>query len=155
MAWFREARSSSRREDDYWVQRDFSAGVPKVKARVQMVTGWYDAFTPWQLEDYAALQEADRPRQLIIGPWTHTAEGLAAAGVREGLAWFRGNLLGDPRLIDTATVRLFVTGDGKDGEWREFDRWPQWGHRAQAVDSRRRESGVAAAGVGRRPPVSL
>jgi uncharacterized protein len=127
VAWFREAVSSPEREDDYWVQRDFSAGVPDVKARVQMVTGWYDAFTPWQLEDYAALQEAQRPRQLVIGPWTHTMEGLAAAGVREGLGWLRENLLGDSRLADPTTVRLFVTGNGADGEWRAFDRWPPSG----------------------------
>lgn len=123
VAWFREALSSPQREAAYWVRRDFSAGVPKVRAQVQMISGWYDSFVPWQLEDYVALQEAGRPRQLIIGPWTHTAEGLAAAGVREGLAWLRGNLLGDTRLIDPATVRLFVTGDGAN-EWRRFDRWP-------------------------------
>jgi putative CocE/NonD family hydrolase len=89
-----------------------------------MVTGWYDAFLPWQLEDYAALQGADRPRQLIIGPWSHAQEGLTAAGVREGLAWLRGSLLGDPRRIAPATVRLFVTGEPIGGGWRDFDRWP-------------------------------
>jgi putative CocE/NonD family hydrolase len=123
VAWFREARASPQREDDYWVRRDFSAGVPEVKARVNMITGWQDSFTPWQLEDYISLQEADRPRQLIIGPWTHNEEGLGSAGVREGLAWLRANLLGDDRLIDAAPVRLFVTGDGAK-EWRRFERWP-------------------------------
>ncbi len=126
VAWFREARANPQRESDYWVQRDFSAGVPKVKARVHMITGWRDSFTPWQLEDYAALQQADRPCQLVIGPWTHNDEGLAAAGVREELAWLRGNLLGDSRLIDPAPVRLFVTGD--HSAWREFDRWPPNGY---------------------------
>jgi putative CocE/NonD family hydrolase len=126
VAWFREARANPQRESDYWVQRDFSAGVPEVKARVQMITGWQDSFTPWQLEDYAALQEADRPTQLIIGPWTHNDEGFAAAGVREELAWLRDNLLGDPRLIDPATVRLFVTGE--ESAWRDFDRWPPSGY---------------------------
>lgn len=124
VAWFREARSSPEREDAYWVQRDFSAGVPKVKATVQSITGWHDSFAPWQLEDFVSLQEADRPRQLIIGPWTHTAEGLPAAGVREGIAWLRGHLLGDTRLIDPATVRLFVTGEKIGDGWREFPRWP-------------------------------
>ncbi|MGN6170015.1 MAG: CocE/NonD family hydrolase [Solirubrobacteraceae bacterium] len=124
VAWFREARSRRQREDAYWVQRDFSAGVPKVKARVQMITGWYDSFTPWQLEDFAALQQADRSRQLIIGPWTHTAEGLAAAGVRDGLAWLRRDLLGDPRLVNPATVRVFVTGERTGDGWRQFERWP-------------------------------
>jgi hypothetical protein len=124
VVWFREALSSREREGAYWVQRDFSAGVPKVKARVQMITGWYDSFTPWQLEDFAALQHADRPRQLIIGPWTHTAEGLAAAGVRDGLAWLRRDLLGDPRLVDPATVRVFVTGERTGDGWRQFALWP-------------------------------
>jgi uncharacterized protein len=124
VAWFREALSSREREDAFWVHRDFSAGVPEVKARVQMITGWYDSFTPWQLEDFAALQRADRSRQLIIGPWTHTAEGLAAAGVREGLAWLRSHLLGDSRLVDPAPVRVFVTGERIGDGWRTFARWP-------------------------------
>ena len=124
VAWFREALSARQRQDAYWVERDFSAGVADVTARVQMVTGWHDSFLPWQLEDFAALQRADRPRQLIIGPWSHTQEGLTAAGVREGLAWLRAHLLGDPRLIDPTAVRVVVTGERTGGGWREFDRWP-------------------------------
>lgn len=124
VAWFREALSARRREDAYWVERDFSAGVADVTARVQMVTGWYDSFLPWQLEDFAALQRAGRPRQLIIGPWSHTQEGLAAASVREGLAWLRGHLLGDPRLIEPVIVRLFITGERTGGGWHDFERWP-------------------------------
>lgn len=122
VAWFREALAHPDRDDAYWVSRDFSTGVAQVTAPVQMITGWYDAFTPWQLEDYAALCEAGRPPQLIIGPWTHTQEGLTAAGVREGLAWLRGHLLGDSRLIDPAPVRVFVTGE--EPEWRSLERWP-------------------------------
>lgn len=124
VAWFREALSARRREDAYWVERDFSAGVADVTARVQMVTGWYDSFLPWQLEDFAALQRAGRPRQLIIGPWSHTQEGLAAASVREGLAWLRGHLLGDPRLIEPVIVRVFITGERTGGGWHDFERWP-------------------------------
>jgi putative CocE/NonD family hydrolase len=124
VAWFREALAARLREDAYWVERDFSAGVGDVTARVQMVTGWYDSFLPWQLEDFAALQRAERPRQLIIGPWSHTQEGLTAAGVRQGLAWLRGHLLGDPRLIEPAIVRVFVTGERTGGGWRDFERWP-------------------------------
>ena len=124
VAWFREALSAPKREDAYWVERDFSAGVADVTARVQMITGWYDSFLPWQLEDFAALQRADRPRQLIIGPWSHTQEGLTAAGVRQGLGWLRGHLLDDPRLIEPATVRLLVTGEPTGGGWRDYERWP-------------------------------
>jgi putative CocE/NonD family hydrolase len=61
---------------------------------------------------------------LIIGPWSHTQEGLTAAGVREGLAWLRSHLLGDPRLVDPARVRVFVTGERTGDGWRRFDRWP-------------------------------
>ena len=124
VAWFREAQSQSDREDAWWVARDFSAGVASVKADVQMVTGWYDAFTPWQLEDYAALQAAGRPVQLVIGPWSHVQEGLIGAGVREGLAWLRGHLHDDWEHADRTAVRVFVTGEPSGGGWRELQRWP-------------------------------
>lgn len=120
--WFREALSSPGREDPFWVRGDYSSGVASVTARVQMITGWYDAFAPWQLEDYLSLQDADRPRQLIIGPWTHTAEDLAGAGVREGLAWLRAYLLDDQRLMDPTPVRLLTTGEHP--RWRGFQSWP-------------------------------
>ena len=122
VAWFRDALAAPHRQDEYWAERDFSAGVGEVTARVQMVTGWYDPFLPWQLEDFAALQRAGRPRQLIIGPWTHAQEGLTAAGVKHGIAWLRGGLLNDQSQIAPATVRLYITGEGKG--WRDFERWP-------------------------------
>jgi putative CocE/NonD family hydrolase len=124
VGWFREALAAPEREDSFWAERDFSAGVADVTAQVQMVAGWYDAFLPWQLEDFAVLQHADRPRQLIIGPWSHVHEGMAAAGFREGIAWLHGHLLGDRRRIKGATVRLFVTGERSGGGWRDFANWP-------------------------------
>jgi uncharacterized protein len=124
IAWFREAQAQPKREDAWWVERDFSAGVAKVEAPVQMVTGWNDAFAPWQLEDYAALRDAGRPPQLVIGPWSHVQEGLVAAGVREGHAWLRGHLLNDWSQLDSAAVRVYVTGEQDGGGWRELERWP-------------------------------
>ena len=124
VAWFRQAMSSPGREDAYWVARDFTAGVATVTARVQLITGWQDAFMPWTLEDYAALQAAGRDTQLVIGPWTHVSAGLLGAGVREGLAWLRSGLLDDDRLVNPAPVRLLVTGERSDGGWRELATWP-------------------------------
>lgn len=124
VAWFREAQFQTEREDAWWVARDFSDGVTRVKADVQMVTGWYDAFTPWQMEDYAVLQEAGRHPQLVIGPWSHVQEGLIAAGVREGLAWLRGHLHDDWSGANRAPVRIYVTGERAGGGWRELERWP-------------------------------
>jgi hypothetical protein len=124
VAWFREALSHPGRDDEWWVKRDFSAGVEQVTAPVQMITGWYDAFTPWQLEDFAALQQAGRRPQLIIGPWTHTQEEMAAEGVREGVAWLRGHLLDDWGRHNSTAVRIYVTGERAGGGWRELERWP-------------------------------
>ena len=124
VAWYREALRSPGRENAYWVTRDFAAGVAKVGAQVQLIGGWYDIFLPWMLEDFAALQAAGRPAQLVIGPWTHTAPGLLAAGLRDGLAWLRAHLLGDDRLLRRSAVRVLVTGERTGGGWRELPSWP-------------------------------
>jgi putative CocE/NonD family hydrolase len=120
--WFREALANPRREDAYWVARDFAAGVQTVTAPVQLIGGWYDIFLPWMLEDFRALHAAGHDPQLIIGPWTHTAPGMLRAGLRDGLGWLRARLLGDDRLVRTARVRVKVTGVG--GGWRELEAWP-------------------------------
>ena len=124
VAWFRDGLASTEREDAYWVQRDFAAGVARVAAPVQLIGGWYDIFLPWMLEDYAALVRAGRRPQLQIGPWTHTAPGLVATGLREGLGWLRARLLGDERLLRDAGVRVYVTGERTGGGWRELASWP-------------------------------
>ncbi len=122
--WFREGLIHVQREDAYWVARDFAAGVAEVTAPVQLIGGWYDIFLPWMLEDAVALHEAGREPQLIIGPWTHTAPGLVAAGQREGLAWLRARLLDDDRLVRSARVSVYVTGEPSGGGWRELASWP-------------------------------
>ena len=122
--WFREALASPAREDAYWIARDFAAGVGNVNAPVQLIGGWYDIFLPWMLEDFTALQAAGRNPQLLVGPWAHTAPGLLAAGMRDGLAWLRSGLLGDDRLVRRATVRVLVTGERTGGGWRDLPSWP-------------------------------
>jgi uncharacterized protein len=124
VSWWREGMASPGRDDAYWVARDFAAGVANVAAPVQLVGGWYDIFLPWMLEDFCALQAAGRGPQLVIGPWTHTAPGLTAAGMREGLGWLRARLLDDDRLVSPATVRVLVTGEPSGGGWRDLPSWP-------------------------------
>lgn len=133
VAWFREAMASPRREDAYWVARDYAAGVAKVAAPVQLIGGWQDIFLPWMLEDFAALKAAGRDPQLIIGPWTHTAPGLTAAALREGLGWLRGWLLDDPRLVRPGSVQLYVTGERSGGGWRRLAGWPPPGLRQRRL----------------------
>ena len=127
VSWFREAFANPGRQDAYWKARDFSARVPDVAAPVQFVGGWYDILLPWMLDDFSALQAAGRDPQLLIGPWTHTAPGLMAAGHREGIAWLRSHLLGDDRLVRRSAVRVFVTGERSGGGWRELPSWPPAG----------------------------
>lgn len=124
VAWFREALASAERTDDYWVARDFAAGVGDVIAPVQLVGGWYDIFLPWMLEDFTALRQAGRAPQLVVGPWTHAGSGAMRAGLREGMAWLRAHLLGDDRLVDPSPVRVLVTGERSGGGWRSLPDWP-------------------------------
>jgi hypothetical protein len=127
--WFREGIASPGREDRYWVIRDFAAGVAKVSAPVQLIGGWYDIFLPWMLEDFEALRDAGREPQLVIGPWTHTAPGAMAAGIREGIAWLRARLLDDERMLRPAPVMVRMTGERLGSGWRELSTWPPPGTR--------------------------
>lgn len=124
VTWYREAMAHPKREDPYWVARDYAAGLTNVTAPVQLIGGWYDIFLPWMIEDFCALQDAGRDVQLIIGPWTHTAPGGMAAGIREGLGWLRARLLGDARLVRPGAVRLKLTGERTGQPWRELPAWP-------------------------------
>ncbi len=144
--WFREALANPRREDAYWVTRDFAEGVGKVTAPVQLVGGWHDIFLPWMLEDFRALQAAGRQPQLTIGPWTHTAPGLLAESMREGLAWLRARLLLDDRLVREAPVRVFVSGagDGGDGAGNEDGD----GADGEGTDGDGRSGGAGSSGTG-------
>lgn len=121
LRFYQESLESTAADDPYWVARDFAAGVGDVTAPVQLVAGWYDLFTPWQIEDFLALRQAGREAQLIVGPWAHTSNGLMAASTREALGWMRAHLLGDRRLVDDAPVRVYVSGAR---EWRRLADWP-------------------------------
>jgi putative CocE/NonD family hydrolase len=155
VAWFREGLASTQREDPYWAARDYSAGVGEVRARVQLLGGWYDIFLPWLLEDFSRLQAAGRDAQLVVGPWTHAAPELLAAGVREGLGWLRAGLLGDERLVRPAAVRIRLTGERVGDGWRELACWPPPGTVERSLwlagDGRlqEREPATSAAGADR------
>jgi uncharacterized protein len=121
VGFYRDWFAHTETDDPYWAARDFSAGVGKVTAAVQLVGGWQDIFLPWLLEDYAALRRAGREPQLVIGPWAHTTPGLMAVSMRKAIAWLRAHLLGDDRLLDPAPVRIRVGGAR---EWRALPEWP-------------------------------
>jgi uncharacterized protein len=115
--WFRQTAP----DEPYWATRDYSGDVADVTAPVQLIGGWYDIFLPWLLADHEALAAAGRRTQLVIGPWAHTSTGLLNTSLREGIAWLRANLLGDPRGLSPAPVRVWVGGEDR---WRELEAWP-------------------------------
>jgi putative CocE/NonD family hydrolase len=110
---------------EFWADADHSHRVASVGVPVSSIGGWYDIFLPGQLRDFRALQEADRPARLTVGPWTHaefTNVGVLEA-VEFGLAHARGE-----QPPERAAVRLFVMGEGA---WRDFDSWPPKGYGPQ------------------------
>lgn len=116
---FREALEHADRSDDYWTARDYGARIEDVEAAVLLVAGWHDIFTPWQLDDYARLRAAGKRPRLVVGPWTHTSQGMWAASTRESIRWLRAHLLGDE--MPGSHVRVYVGGAG---EWRNLRDWP-------------------------------
>jgi putative CocE/NonD family hydrolase len=125
-AWLEEMAPDS----PQWAERDFSSAVRDVEAPVQLIGGWYDIFLPWQIEDFRMLRDAGRGPQLLIGPWTHMAPGLAGFSLREGIGWMRAHLLGDDRMVSGAPVRVYVTGGPR---WRELADWPPPGATQQTL----------------------
>ncbi len=114
--FFQEWLKHSEPGAPYWEPRS-NADVPKVRAPVCLVGGWYDIFLPWQLRDYATLRAAGAAPRLVIGPWIHADLGLLGASIREGVAWFRAALDGGTR--SGVTVHI-----GGINEWRDLPGWP-------------------------------
>ena len=131
--------------DAYWKQPGLSvidnvdryADVP-----VYHVTGWYDSWCRQNVMNWQALSKAKKsPQRLIVGPWTHGAQGRPVAGELEfpadaalnfnewRLRWFDTWVRGIDNGIDKVKpVRIFVmgTGDGsksKDGRLRHGGQW--------------------------------
>jgi putative CocE/NonD family hydrolase len=120
VAFFQEWLEHSEPGVAYWQQRVHDHRLAEVTAPVAMVTGWHDIFLPAQLRDYATLRASGREPYLTVGPWTHGSVGLYAAGIREGLAWFRAHLLGDRSMLREAPVSMHLAHHG----WRDLPDWP-------------------------------
>ncbi|WP_218124987.1 CocE/NonD family hydrolase [Glycomyces harbinensis] len=101
--------------------------LPDFSVPASLVGGWYDAFLPGQVRDFAALQAAGRHPRLTIGPWAH--DDTARAAVAETLDFALPLALG--RIpAERAAVRLYVMGEEA---WRDFDSWPPQGYKEKRV----------------------
>jgi uncharacterized protein len=118
---WREMINNSEPPHTYWEKADHSVKIPSVKSKVNFVTGWYDIFLPWNLDDYELLKKAGNPPYLTIGPWAHTSNPLLFEGMRQAVPWTKYALSGDKKGIRDMPVRICVMGSG---EWKEYAEWP-------------------------------
>ena len=111
--FFRDWVEHSDEGDPWWEPMHFAQDVDSIPP-VTLVAGWQDLFLVGQLDDYAALRDAERPVRLIVGDWVHGAAEITVIGVREALRSFTG-------AAPTSGVRIDVTGGGG---WSEIESWP-------------------------------
>jgi putative CocE/NonD family hydrolase len=150
-AWLVEAMRSGP-ESPFWHTKGMSV-VDHVQAYADVpvlhITGWYDSWTRQVTMNYQALSSAKRsPQRLVIGPWTHGAQGSNVAGEVEftleaaidllafRLRWYDRWLRGVTNGVDDdPPVLLYVMGSGDDrrsaggrlkhgGRWRPERAWP-------------------------------
>jgi putative CocE/NonD family hydrolase len=138
--------------DAFWKQPGHSVvdNVDRYKdVPVYHVTGWYDSWCRSNVLNWQTLSKAKKsPQRLIIGPWTHGAQGRNVAGEVEfppeaalafndwRLRWFEHWLNDMSNGIEKEKpVKLFIMGggDGKKsrdgrlrhgGHWRDADAFP-------------------------------
>ncbi len=150
-AWLVEALRSGP-EAPFWRIKGMSVvdHVDEYKdVPVLHLTGWYDSWTRSVTMNYEALSRAKTsPQRLIIGPWTHGAQGSNVAGEIEftkdaaidlsalRLRWYDHWLSDQSNGVDDdAPVWIYVMGTGDDrrspagrlnrgGFWRAEREWP-------------------------------
>ena len=150
-AWLVEAMRSGP-EAAFWHTKGMSV-VDHISDYVDVpvvhVTGWYDSWTRQVAMNYEALSRAKKsPQRLVIGPWTHRAQGSHIAGeveftpeaaidllafrLRWNDRWLKGLKNG---VDDDPPVLIYVMGTGDDrrsgggrlkhgGFWRAERAWP-------------------------------
>ncbi len=121
MRFWRDWLEHDRPGDGWWAGDDFSASIGAITAPNHLISGWYDFLLPQLLRDYLALERAGRRPYLTVGPWSHSSNGLAEAGVRESLLWLRAHVHGEAESLRAAPVRIHVMGAD---EWRDLAAWP-------------------------------
>jgi len=125
-------------KDSYWQNLDASTKIKNLKAPVLLMAGWYDAFLPAQLDDFAQLKssaysDVAKRSRLIIGPLTHAGnvvfpdgkspEPFRPLSFAMSLPWFDEILKAPGSAFEPpiAPVKLFVMGKN---EWRNEREWP-------------------------------
>ena len=95
--WYQDWVGHERLDEPYWTQQSHTASVANVTAPVSMITGWYDIFLPWQIDNYRRLVSAGNPPRLTIGPWGHSSSGLRGPAHEETVAFLMEHFADAPR----------------------------------------------------------
>jgi hypothetical protein len=119
--FLRDWMAHSSPSDPHWQPVDFRRKLADVTLPAHLITGWYDMFLRYQLEDYQLLKANGQQPYLTVGPTAHTSGGNFITMTQEGLAWFDAYLKNDPSQLRQQPVRLCVLGSN---EWREMSDWP-------------------------------
>ncbi|HTP06810.1 MAG TPA: CocE/NonD family hydrolase, partial [Anaerolineae bacterium] len=109
------------RDDPHWQPIDFRRTFADVKLPAHLVTGWYDMFLRYQLEDYQLLKANGLQPYLTVGASRHVSLSNFGMVTQEGLAWFAAYLKNDPSQLRQQPVRILVMGSN---EWRDLNDWP-------------------------------
>lgn len=123
--------------DDYWRPWKISDHYAEMKVKALHGGGWHDIFLGGSIRNYEGMSKVSLAREdqrLLLGPWAHaatSAEGKVGDVVfgkdavldmtGTALRWFDYALKGVRNEYATgAPVRIFVMGDNKWREEREF-----------------------------------
>ncbi len=115
--WMQHSSSN----DPWWASMNHHQSIGQIKRPITLLAGWFDIFTPWQLQDFMALRAAGCESRITIGPWQHTDVEAVSVGLHDTIEWFKQHLLGQPVFTCNKPVKLYVIGAN---EWREYDEWP-------------------------------
>ena len=161
--------------DDFWKTYDIGLRHHRFETPALHVTGWYDTLLKGTLENFrglrarAATERARAGQRIVVGPWTHSGPTLESTRIGDVdfgpdagldyrdlmLRWYDHWLRdGDPSVMDTAPVRIFVMGTN---EWRDEQEWPL--ARARPTPFYLHSGGAAATtmddgGLGPAPPTT-
>jgi uncharacterized protein len=121
LAYFRDWLEHATLADPHWLPVNYRRTFADITAPAHLITGWYDLFTRYQLEDYQLLKAAGQRPYLTVGPTSHMSASNFVTITQEGVAWFDAYLKNDPSHLRQHPVRLYVMGKN---EWREMDDFP-------------------------------
>lgn len=121
VSFYRDWVTHDRPGDPFWTATDFRPLLKDLGVPVTMLAGWYDAFLPQMVADFAGLRAAGQEARLRVGAWHHTSQELFRYEFADALDWFGRHLLGREPDGPEPAVRAEVMGDGG---WRGFGQWP-------------------------------